>query len=96
MANQAYERLTMDDDTATAAVAGPIAPLVGRPAPYYGEGPFEATNSDSGDEDDESDSLLEKKLGPASPGLAERGEPFSSSGLRLGDDEKAKVRSVPR
>ncbi|RDB18477.1 putative dipeptidyl-aminopeptidase B [Hypsizygus marmoreus] len=87
MPETAYQRLSDNEalkapETAANRTGSPLS--FARPTTYYGEGPFDAPSSEEGDDDgdDESDSLLEKRSGPSSPGLAEFGDSFPSGAGR--------------
>lgn len=93
MAESSYERLPGREGGRSASAstssraASPVS--LARPPTYYGEGPFDPPSSDDED-DDESGTLLEKRNGPSSPGLAELGDGFPS-GSGHGDTSDKKV-----
>lgn len=99
MPESPYERLSgreggRNTTASTSSRAGSLVSLA-RPPTYYGDGPFDPPSSDDED-DDESGSLLEKKNGPSSPGLAELGGGFpSGSGHRDAGNEKVRIFSGP-
>ncbi|KAF8075245.1 dipeptidyl aminopeptidase [Lyophyllum atratum] len=76
---------------------GALEPAFAKPATYYGEGPFDPPSSDDED-DNETESLLEKHVAPSSPGLAELGDRFPSGSGQAHetDDSDLKKRSSLR
>ena len=94
MPRTSYQLLSANEEAAATVhtTSGhPSSPLrFAKPATYYGDGPFDAASSESSD--DESESLLEKKFTPSSPGMAELGDGYSGLGSR--DDNGTKVSLV--
>lgn len=86
MSGSNYRELPVDEKTPSGTTRNSSPAPLSKPPTYYGDGPFEAE-----DDDDESESLLEKEMIPPSPRLAELGDGFSGGR----NDTNTKVCSSP-
>ncbi|KAG5641960.1 hypothetical protein DXG03_003852 [Asterophora parasitica] len=84
MSSSPYERLPNDGGGQNPPVTRTDSQLE-RPLTYYGEGTFDPPSSEDEDDDNEKGSLLDKRAGPSTPGLAELGDGFASGSGPRGD-----------
>ncbi|KAG6828503.1 hypothetical protein H0H92_007779 [Tricholoma furcatifolium] len=86
MSSSTYERLQGSEPAAAANSTHTTEGQLARPQTYYGDGPFDPPSSDDED-DEETGGLLEKRVVPSSPGIAELGGAFASGSGHTSDDD---------